>query len=67
MNQPTFVRPLPDGERPAWRTHNLQILAESALLLFEETFAILEDAREMIIAIGCPCVPVTGRLRKFAT
>ena len=55
---------LPKEEFAAWRKHNLQTLAESSALPFEEKLMILEDLEETIIAMGYQCDPVTGRLRK---
>ena len=51
-------------ERKAWRRHNLQTLAESSALPFEEKLAILEDLEELTIAMGYERDPSTGRLRK---
>lgn len=55
---------LPKEERAAWRKHNLQTLAESAALPFEEKLTILEDLEETTIAMGYERNPGTGRLRK---
>jgi hypothetical protein len=55
---------LSEVERAAWRRHNLQTLAESAALPFEEKLAILEDLEEITIAMGYQRDPITGRLRK---
>ena len=55
---------LSEEERVAWRRHNLQTLAESAALPFEEKLTILEDLEETTIAMGYQRDPVTGRLRK---
>lgn len=52
------------AERAAWRRHNLQTLAESAALPFEEKLAILQDLEEITIAMGYERDPKTGRLRK---
>ena len=51
-------------EREAWRTHNLQTLAESSALPFEEKLAILEDLEELTIAMGYERDPNMGRLRR---
>jgi len=51
-------------ERAAWRRHNLQTLAESVALPFEEKLAILEDLEGITIAMGYQRDPETGRLRK---
>ena len=51
-------------ERAAWRRHNLQTLAESSALPFEEKLAILQDLEELTIAMGYERDPKTGRLRK---
>ena len=56
---------LSQEERAAWRQHNLQTLAESSALSFEEKLAILEDLEELTIAMGYERDPNTGRLRKF--
>jgi hypothetical protein len=52
-------------ERAAWRRQNLQTLAESSALPFEEKLTILEDLEELTIAMGYERDPNTGRLRKF--
>ena len=44
-------------EHAAWRTHNLQTLAESSALPFEEKLAILEDLEELTIAMGYERIP----------
>ena len=51
-------------EREAWRRHNLQTLAESSALRFEEKLAILEDLEDLTIAMGYQRDPATGRLGK---
>ena len=51
-------------ERDAWRRHNLQTLAESSALPFEEKLTILEDLEELTVAMGYERDPGTGRLRK---
>jgi hypothetical protein len=55
---------LPKEEFAAWRKHNLQTLAESAALPFEEKLTILEDLEETTIAMGYQRDPITGRLHK---
>jgi hypothetical protein len=55
---------LPAEEHALWRRHNLQTLAESSALPFEEKLAILEDLEELTIAMGYKRDPSTGRLRK---
>jgi hypothetical protein len=55
---------LPKEECAAWRRHNLQTLAESSALAFEEKLAILEDLEELTVAMGYERDPGTGRLRK---
>jgi len=55
---------LPKEERAAWHRHNLQTLAESSALPFEEKLAILEDLEEITIAMGYERDPITGRVRK---
>ena len=55
---------LSEEERAAWRRHNLQTLAESSALPFEDKLAILEDLEEITIAMGYQRDPLTGRLRK---
>ncbi len=64
MNERAFLNSLPEEERAAWRRHNLQTLAESSALPFEEKLAILEDLEEITIAMGYQRDPITGRLRK---
>lgn len=64
MNKRAFLNSLPTEERAAWRRHNLQTLAESSALPFEEKLAILEDLEEITIAMGYQHDPITGRLRK---
>lgn len=51
-------------ERAAWRRHNLQTLAQSSALPFEEKLAILEDLEELTVAMGYERDRGTGRLRK---
>jgi len=51
-------------ERAAWRRHNLQTLAQSSALPFEDKLAILEDLEELTVAMGYERDPGTGRLRK---
>jgi hypothetical protein len=51
-------------EHASWHRHNLQTLAESSALSFEEKLAILEDLEELAIAMGYERDPSTGRLRK---
>ena len=64
MSKPTSPSSLSPEEREAWRRHNLQTLAESSALPFEEKLAILEDLEELTIAMGYERDPGTGRLRK---
>ena len=64
MNKRAFLNSLPKEERAAWRRHNLQTLAESAALPFEEKLTILEDLEELAVAMGYQRDPLTGRLRK---
>ena len=64
MNKRASLNSLSSKERAAWRRHNLQTLAESSALPFEEKLAILEDLDELTIAMGYERDPVTGRLRK---
>jgi hypothetical protein len=64
VNKRTSVNSLAQDERAAWRRHNLQTLAESAALPFEEKLAILEDLEELTITMGYQRDPTTGRLRK---
>ncbi len=64
MNERAFLNSLPEEERAAWRRHNLQTLAESSALPFEEKLAILEDLEEITIAMGYQRDPITGRLHK---
>jgi len=64
VNKRTFLNSLPKEERAAWRRHNLQTLAQSSALPFEEKLAILEDLEEITIAMGYQRDPITGRLRK---
>ncbi|HET9367363.1 MAG TPA: hypothetical protein VFO22_04775 [Candidatus Udaeobacter sp.] len=65
MNESEPVRPLSESDRAAWRKHNLEDLAESAALSFEEKLAILENLEQITIAMGYRRDPATGRLRKF--
>ena len=51
-------------EHAAWRKHNLQTLAESSALSFEEKLAILEDLEGLTIAMGYERDGDTGRLRR---
>jgi hypothetical protein len=51
-------------ERAAWRRHNLQTLAQSSALPFEEKLAILEDLEKLTVAMGYERDPGTGRLHK---
>ena len=64
VNKRDCLNSLSPKERAAWRRHNLQTLAESSALLFEEKLAILEDLEELTIAMGYERDPITGRLRK---
>jgi hypothetical protein len=64
VNKYRSLNSLPTEEHAAWRRHNLQTLAESAALPFEEKLAILEDLEELTIAMGYERDPSTGRLRK---
>jgi hypothetical protein len=64
MSKRASVNSLPAEDRAAWRRHNLQTLAESSALPFEEKLAILEDLEELTIAMGYERDPNTGRLRK---
>jgi hypothetical protein len=59
-----FLKPLSETDRAAWRKHNLQDLAESLALPFEEKMAILEDLELLAISMGYQRDPATGRLRK---
>ena len=64
VNKRASSSPLSPEERTAWRRHNLQTLAESSALPFEEKLAILEDLEEVTIAMGYERDPSTGRLGK---
>jgi hypothetical protein len=64
MNKRASLNALPREEHALWRRHNLQTLAESFALPFEEKLAILEDLEELTIAMGYERDPGTGRLRK---
>ena len=64
MNKPASLNSLPKEERAAWHRHNLQTLAESSALAFEQKVAILEDLEEITIAMGYQRDPITGRRRK---
>jgi hypothetical protein len=64
MNKPASLNSLPKEERAAWHRHNLQTLAESSALAFEEKMAILEDLEELAIAMGYELDASTGRFRK---
>jgi hypothetical protein len=64
VNKRAFLNSLPKEERAAWRRHNLQTLAESSALPFEEKLAILEDLEELTIAMGYERDASTGRFRK---
>ena len=65
VNKRASPNSLSPEERVAWRMHNLQTLAESSALPFEEKLAILEDLEELTITMGYQRDPTTGRLRKF--
>jgi len=64
MDKRASLISLTTEERAAWRRHNLQSLAESCALSFEEKLAILEDLEELTIAMGHERDRNTGRLRK---
>jgi hypothetical protein len=64
MSKRASLNSLRTEEQAAWRRHNLQALAESSALPFEEKLAILEDLEELTIAMGYERDPSTGRLRK---
>ena len=64
VNKRVSLNSLSPEERAAWRRHNLQTLAESSALLFEEKLAILEDLEELTIGMGYERDGNTGRLRK---
>ncbi len=63
MNKEVSLK-LSKEERAAWRRHNLQTLAASSALPFEEKLAILEDLEKITIAMGYERDPSTGRLRR---
>jgi hypothetical protein len=64
VNKRASTSSLSPDERAAWCRHNLQTLAESAALPFEEKLAILQDLEELTIAMGYERDPNTGRLSK---
>ena len=64
MSKGASLNSLSPEERAAWRRHNLQTLAQSSALPFEEKLAILEDLEELTVAMGYERDPGTGRLRK---
>lgn len=64
VNKRASLNSLSLKERAAWHRHNLQTLAQSSALPFEEKLAILEDLEEIAIAMGYERDPSTGRLRK---
>jgi hypothetical protein len=64
MTEQDAMKSLSESDRAAWHRHNLQTLAESSALPFEEKLAILEDLEELTIAMGYERDPSTGRLRK---
>jgi hypothetical protein len=64
VNKAASLNSLPKEERAAWRRHNLQTLAESSALAFEQKVAILEDLEELTIAMGYELDASTGRFRK---
>jgi hypothetical protein len=64
MNKRASLNSLSPEERAAWRRHNLQTLAQSSALPFEEKLAILEDLEELTVAMGYERDPITGRLRR---
>jgi len=64
VNKRASSNSLQTEEPAAWRRHNLQTLAESAALPFEEKLAILEDLEELTIVMGYERDPGSGRLRK---
>jgi hypothetical protein len=64
VNKRASSNSLRTEEPAAWRRHNLQTLAESAALPFEEKLAILEDLEELTIVMGYERDPGSGRLRK---
>lgn len=64
MNKRASLHSLSPEQRAAWRRHNLQTLAESAALPFEEKLTILEDLEELTVAMGYERDLGTGRLRK---
>ena len=64
MNKRASSNSLRTEEHAAWRRHNLQTLAESSALPFEEKLAILEDLEELAMVMGYERDPGSGRLRK---
>jgi hypothetical protein len=64
VNKPASLNPFSPKERAAWRRHNLQTLAESSALPFEEKLAILEDLEKITVAMGYERDLGTGRLHK---
>ena len=64
MNKGASSNSLTTEGNAAWRKHNLQTLAESSALSFEEKLAVLEDLEELTIAMGYERDGNTGRLRK---
>jgi len=64
VNKRASLNSLSPAERAAWRRHNLQTLAESSALPFEEKLAILQDLEELTIGMGYQRDPTTGRLHK---
>jgi hypothetical protein len=64
VNKGVFLNSLSPEERAAWHRHNLQTLAESSALPFEEKLAILEELEQLTIAMGYERDPSTGRLGK---
>ncbi len=64
MNKRASLNSLSPEERAAWRRHNLQTVAESSALPFEEKLAILEDLEELTVAMGYELDASTGRFRK---
>ena len=64
VNKRASLNSLRTEEHAAWRRHNLQTLAQSSALPFEEKLAILEDLEELTIAMGYERDPSSGRLRK---
>jgi hypothetical protein len=64
MAEQDSMKPLSRSDRVDWRKHNLEDLAETAALSFEEKLAILEDLEDLTIAMGYERDPSTGRLRR---